>query len=55
MEAEFGYLNGGKDGQHNGAGFVEISNEFPMQCEFSFGKMSFDRLLEASIPCTRCT
>ena len=42
---EFGLLDGVDGGeQHNGVGFVEISEVFATQDEFSFGMESFDRV-----------
>ena len=39
---EFGPLDGGEDGEHNGVGLVEISNIFGMECRYFFDMVSFD-------------
>ena len=41
-EEKFGSPDGGGDGDHNGAHFVEISEIFAMQDVFVFGAEVFD-------------
>ena len=39
---ESGSLDGGRDGEHNGTGFVEISQTFATKDTLSLGAQSFD-------------
>ena len=43
-EMELGPFDGGEDGEYNGVGFSEISQVFPMQNAYFFGKISFNRV-----------
>ena len=43
---EYGLLDGGEDGEHNGLGFCVISRTFAMQDAIFFGTKLFDRELD---------